>query len=217
MCNNIHSVCLYTDIFSDVKISDLIDRKLILKAIDINIEGELHQATIDYIDDYINYVFYKRSYPTININKIAEKTMQDKRVVVVALDSLKNKLNLKYEHILKIREINNILSNQSIYLLVNIGLFILFLIISIVNTRFIKGINIYSLASLIASIVILLTFVIAHNYYIKMEPTLLKSFLDNIINDNMKSNFFSLNIKYLVASFIFYFGTLIYIKIPRKK
>ena len=58
----------FTSIHKDhIRIPDRISREKILNEIlkDNTLKDETKKIAIEYIDNYINYIFYKRSYPSI--------------------------------------------------------------------------------------------------------------------------------------------------------
>ena len=89
-------------------ISDLIDRETLLENIlDEKIEDEqIKNLALDYTEDYLNYVFYKRSYPSIqnvDFSSLEESQITPAREYI---NTLKDKIDLEYETIVKMRNIN---------------------------------------------------------------------------------------------------------------
>ena len=80
------------------RLSDLIDREniYILVADDIRIKDNplFKNVSIKYIDDYINYVFYKRSFPSIDVNAIENLEENNKKDILESIDIVKNKMDL---------------------------------------------------------------------------------------------------------------------------
>ena len=185
------------------KIPDLIDREVVLglatKDGFITNNEAIRNLAIEYIDQYINYVFYKRSYPAmpnLNIEGIDENT---KREITSEFDSLKEKIDLDYELVLKIRDVNNILSNGAIYLLINIGVFSLFIVMSILRGSFLKGIKYFSASLALMSLILLLAGSFAHSLISEIDNEILHSIMSEIVDGEFMNTFFNVDLIYLVT------------------
>jgi len=184
------------------KIPDLIDREVLLNLITDNdsvYNDELiHPLAINYVDEYINYVFYKRSYPTLN----SVLTKSYKEETSIYLQKVKDKLDIDYELVVQIRDINNFIYNSSIYLLMNISIFIIVLIISILNRSFNAGIKFLGIALIISSLITLISASILYPKMINLNDTVLSNFIAPIVNTIFISKYRKICIIYLVLGFI---------------
>lgn len=185
------------------KIPDLIDREAVLNlAVDNTLIKEnqiLHNIAIKYIDDYIDYVFYKRSYPTINLGDATGLDIFNN--TNIELDSLKEKFDIDYEKVVLIRDINNLISNQSIYLLLNIGIFAVYLIISILYRSFLKGFKYFGISLILSSLIVLIISSILYTNLLngaQISTQIIKTVIDNIYMVSYQK----ISVIYLVVGFM---------------
>ncbi len=176
----------------------MIDRKeLLATALDTPIEDEtIYRVAERYLDDYINYIFHKRSFPslqTVDYSEISEEQIQSAKEVV---SHLSKNINLEYAEVTDLRDLNNVLSNRAIFLLVNIGVFLIYVVSSIVRGNFKKGTRLLAL-SLVANSLISL---VASRILISKLPDLvsphLYTFLSAIVNAPLKSQLTNLALIY---------------------
>ena len=144
---------------------------------------------VDYLNEYSYYIFYKRSYPTINYSVLNDSEKKE-------FNRIKKRIDIPFEKVLIIRDINMYIHNNSIYLLLNISLLVFFLLLSKRYKSFIKGLYFMSLMVLLCSLVILLfsTYFITNvnNYYIK----------EIFRSENFMSKLYRINTLYICVSFI---------------
>ena len=191
--------------FNNIEFTTYIDSETIYKYVCDKSCDSFKWFMIDYLNDYKEYIFNKKSYPTViysNLNNNQTKTF----------DKIKNKLDIPYEKVLIIRDINNFFHNNSIYLLLNIIIFINYLLISLRYKSFIKGLYFLALMVVLSSLVILLfttfIFVYIKNIYIK----------EMLNKMNIMSNLYKLNVLYLIIGFVSSVISLLFkIKYPLKK
>lgn len=141
-------------------IPKLIDRdRLMNLVIDESIEDdEIKKVVYKYLDDYISYIFHKRSYPslqTVDLSQIEESKIEYAKDIIT---DISKKLNLEYDDVITLRNINNTISNGSIYLLINIGVFLVFIVVIIVTYNFKKGLKLLSISMFTSSFLVLIGF-----------------------------------------------------------
>lgn len=199
------------------KIPDLIDREEVLNLVVennlIKDNNVLHDIVIKYIDDYIDYIFYKRSYPTINLGEISKLNSLDK--INLELDSLKSTFDLDYETVVLIRDLNNIIYNQSIYLLLNITIFAIFLIISILYRSFLNGFKIFGICLILSALIILIGSSVLYTNILSNNQIIFK-IGKNVINNIYIINYLKLCVLYLIIGFTTVIITIIITKLQRK-
>lgn len=202
------------------RLSNLIDREniYILVADDIRIKDNplFKNVSIKYIDDYINYVFYKRSFPSIDVNAIENLEENNKKDILESIDIVKNKIDLDYETILQIRDVNNFISNGSIYLLINIAIMFLFILISILRMCFYSGFKYLSVGLVISSLLILMSGVIISSKLLNSSNPIIVRFSKNIFNGTFISQFFRLVIIYMITGVILYLSLFIMDRLIKK-
>ena len=144
---------------------------------------------VNYLNEYSYYIFYKRSYPTINYSVLNDSEKKE-------FNRIKKRIDIPFEKVLIIRDINMYIHNNSIYLLLNISLLVFFLLLSKRYKSFIKGLYFMALMVLLCSLVILLfsTYYITNvnNYYIK----------EIFRSENLMSKLYRINTLYICVSFI---------------
>jgi hypothetical protein len=195
---------------SNKTLPDLIDRELLVDMImGSKIDDyEIKMVLKDYLDSYINYVFYKRSYPSIQ--SIDYGLLEGDRLTEAKneLITFKEKIDLEYEDVLKLRDANTFFSNSSIYLLINIGVFLIFILISIMRVSFKSGLKLTSIALIISSVLILASSVLLETNLSNMISPTIYSFVEGIFNDDLMNSIFNLALIYLsvgVVVFIIFF------------
>ena len=144
---------------------------------------------VNYLNEYSYYIFYKRSYPTINYSVLNDSEKKE-------FNRIKKRIDIPFEKVLIIRDINMYIHNNSIYLLLNISLLVFFLLLSKRYKSFIKGLYFMALMVLLCSLIILLfsTYYITNvnNYYIK----------EIFRSENLMSKLYRINTLYICVSFI---------------
>lgn len=182
-------------VFTTIKVTgptllNMVDSKELLS---IYLEEEIEDSSIEevtakYIEDYTNYLFHKRSYPslqTVNYSQVSEENIVEAKRIITALE---DKMDMPYASVTTIREANKILANGAIYLLINVSIFLLYLFITFSTGSFKKSTILISIASIVGSIITLIaSFVlIAKLPSIVDESTLL--YLKNIFSDSFASD-----------------------------
>jgi hypothetical protein len=198
----------------------LIDKNVIynlyVKNSFINQNEELKDAALEYIDDYINYVFYKRSYPNINTALINKYSGEEKKNISNSFENLKNNIDLEYSLVLKIRDINNFISNNSIYLLINIGCLIVFLVLAIIEGSIRKAFKLSGLALILSSLSVLIAEVLLQNYLLNSTNENIKYISVSILNQTFQNSFFNQALIYMGIGLVLFLTIYIREKLIRK-
>ena len=189
-------------------ISDLIDRETLLENIlDEKIEDEqIKNLALDYTEDYLNYVFYKRSYPSIqnvDFSSLEESQITPAREYI---NTLKDKIDLEYETIVKIRNINFFLSNGAIYLIINIGIFFLFIALTLTRGNFKNSFKLFSISLIAAGIITVLAFIIFKINLTHIFGFSLYNMIEEILNESITKSTYTLAFSYILVGFIIFFG-----------
>lgn len=211
---------IFATIFiNNKRIPDMIDEKTILyNIIDKNtIENEeIEKILIDYIKDYKNYVFYKRSYPSIETISLESLSEEDQSTTKDYLQTLKKSMNIEYSTITKIRNTTNLMTNGSIFLLINIATFVAYILLVISVLSFKKGSKLLGIALSLSGIVTIITNTYLTSTIEDISPVTLKLFLENIITNNLSPLGFRLSLIYLSLGLILFFALFIYDKLIKK-
>lgn len=200
-------------------ISDLIDRETLLENIlDEKIEDEqIKNLALDYTEDYLNYVFYKRSYPSIqnvDFSSLEESQITPAREYI---NTLKDKIDLEYETIVKIRNINFFLSNGAIYLIINIGIFFLFIALTLTRGNFKNSFKLFSISLIAAGIITVLAFIIFKINLTHIFGFSLYNMIEEILNESITKSTYTLAFSYILVGLIIFFSIYFYEYFPKKK
>lgn len=200
-------------------ISDLIDRETLLENIlDEKIEDEqIKNLALDYTEDYLNYVFYKRSYPSIqnvDFSSLEESQITPAREYI---NTLKDKIDLEYETIVKIRNINFFLSNGAIYLIINVGIFFLFIALTLTRGNFKNSFKLFSISLIAAGIITVLAFIIFKINLTHIFGFSLYNMIEEILNESFTKSTYTLTFTYILVGLIIFFSTYFYEYFPKKK
>ncbi len=211
---------IFATIFiNNKRIPDMIDEKKVLyNIVDKNtIENEAIEKTlIDYIKDYKNYVFYKRSYPSIETFTLDTLTDEDKSITKDYLQKLKKSMNIEYFTITKIRNTTNLMTNGSIFLLINIATFVAYILLVLSIFSFKKGTKLLGIALSLSGIVTIIINTSLTSTIKTLSPITLKLFLENIITNNLSPLGFKLSLIYISIGLILFFALFIYDKLIKK-
>lgn len=196
------------------RIPDKISRQELLYEILDNqtLEPETEKLAIDYIDDYLNYIFYKRSYPstqTIDFDNLPEDQIAAAKTVI---NHINKKIEIEYDSIVKIRSINNTISNGSIYLMVNIALFIIFLLFMIVTFSPAKSLLFLGLSIILGALLSLITMVTTASNIENWFPPSLSLLLNAILSKEFLGGIHTLTIIYVIIGLVLFLSAYIYIK-----
>lgn len=200
-------------------ISDLIDRETLLENIlDEKIEDEqIKNLALDYTEDYLNYVFYKRSYPSIqnvDFSSLEESQITPAREYI---NTLKDKIDLEYETIVKIRNINFFLSNGAIYLIINVGIFFLFIALTLTRGNFKNSFKLFSISLIAAGIITVLAFIIFKINLTHIFGFSLYNMIEEILNESFTKSTYTLTFTYILVGLIIFFSIYFYEYFPKKK
>lgn len=200
----------------DARISDLIDRDaLLLEVVDkTSLDNPNIQKLADaYIEDYIKYVFYRRSYPSIQTIKMDDLNESEQELAKEVLNEIKLKIDIDYENILTIRGIDSIISNGAIYFLINIGILLLVLILSIILFDFSKAFEILGISGIAAGLVSLIGSSIIIANLRTLLPKDIYRFASTIINDDVTTRIFDQAIIYICIGLILSLSIFLFTKI----
>lgn len=187
------------------RVTEMIPRGLIYEQVkDGNLkDNEIYEKLANrYIDDYINYVFYKRSFPTFEMDK--ENISDEERIDFThAANNLKKNLNIDYSTIKNIRDINNFISNGSIYLLLNIFIFVDILIIIIFLHNYSKTLKAIGLGLSSGG---LLSIILGFIMYKKISGTssIINTALKGIFEIFLRKTFVRLSLIYIAIGIIIF-------------
>ncbi len=200
-------------------ISDLIDRETLLENIlDEKIEDEqIKNLALDYTEDYLNYVFYKRSYPSIqnvDFSPLEESQITPAREYI---NTLKDKIDLEYETIVKMRNINFFLSNGAIYLIINVGIFFLFIALTLTRGNFKNSFKLFSISLIAAGIITVLAVVIFKINLTHIFGFSLYNMIEEILNESFTKSTYTLTFTYILVGLIIFFSIYFYEYFPKKK
>lgn len=184
---------------------DIIDRNLLL---DTLLEEEITNAEVknladEFLKDYINYIFHKRSFPslqTVNFSNIDEA---DRQYAERTISNLSDKIGLEYETVIFLRNTNNVVSNGAIYLLINIGIFFLYVILSIEQLNFKKSAKLFSI-SLFSSGLVAMIMISALPKIISTLNVQTQIMLSSIATNAFLSKSFNLALFYLGMGIIIF-------------
>lgn len=187
------------------KIKNLIDPELVLQDVagpDLILNDNIKSVSLQFINGYIDYIFSKRSYPsiqTIDTNKLSE---EDKTLAENILKELQRRIDLDYKTIVEIRNLSNFITNGSLHLLVDISVLFVFLVLTINVFSFKKSIRLLGLSLSIAGGISFLMSTIAFSKISKIANPILKSFGKSIFNTRIRSSIFRMSMIYIVIGII---------------
>ncbi len=199
---------------SPQRVPDYIDREAILDSAleEKTVSKETRAVLLEYVDNYIDYVFYKRSYPsiqTVDYNSLPEGEISYAKTLV---QTLNKKIDIEYDTIVKIRSINNLISNGAIFLMINIGLFIIFLITLILLRNLKKSLLILGLSTIIGTLLSLIGSIILASNIKKWLAAPTYAVLHSILDKKFLSGIHAQALIYIVIGLIIFLTTYIYSK-----
>lgn len=204
------------------KVRNLIDADYILEEIKTEFNGiplddKILSLAREYIDGYADYVFSKRSYPSIQTLDTKNLTDEEKTLAENILQELQNKIDLKYETVVKIRETSNFMTNGSIYLLINIGTILIFLIFAISLLDFKKAFCFLGIAIASGGFISMLISALLLSKIPKLQNPILRLFASSIFGKNITSSIYRRALIYMAIGIVL-FGAIFYIdKILKKR
>lgn len=197
---------------------NLIDREALIEdALEASIENEqIHAIAVTFLDDYINYIFHKRSFPsmqTVDFSSLTDEQLPEAKRTIT---NLSEKINLPYEEVVDIRNANNVLSNGAIFLLINVGVFLVYIVTCIVMGSFKRGTKLLSISLIASSIIALLSKPIVLSKLAGHFSDGGNIFITHILNPTILSEFTRLAIIYLVLGLIMLGCFILYDRFKRK-
>lgn len=191
---------------NNVNTKDLINKETIIEKTvnDQIVDEELKTILNDYFDDYIDYILYKRSYPSIqniDFSKIPEERQTHAKKTI---NDFKGKIDLNYKTVITIRKINNTITNGSIYLIVNISIILLFIIGCLLKTNFKKGMKLFIKAVFISGALIFITTFITELNLTNIVEKPLYYYVKSILEEGLLHKLYILSIIYILTSLVSY-------------
>jgi len=185
------------------KFIDIIDKnKLLTNIIETKKIDETEKIIlIDYLGQHLNFIFYSKSYPSIV--DIDFSTVDDSKIPLLnsSIFEIKEKLNIEYSNVLKIRRLNNIIYNNAIFLLVNISILLIYLFTSIVKNSFATALKLLSTASIITGAFMLLVGIYFYTNYIRLCNEII-NIIKSILNNTFITNYINLALTYIFTNCI---------------
>lgn len=212
---------IFTITNTDIKkFKDLIKPDLILEKLsnDLAFDNDnIKDIVIEYIDGYIDYIFSKRSYPSIQTLDTKNLSEEEKLVAEQVLLELQKETELDYEVIAKIRDVSNILTNKSIFLMINIGVFLLFLILTICSMDFKRSLKSLSLSISLSGFIVILFASLLSSKIDSLADPFMKTILTCIYSGNLKSIIYRNACIYILLGIILFFVIFILNKTLEKR
>lgn len=192
-------------------IPDLVSPETILKMIklDKELDPTSKEYAISYIDEYINYVFYKRSFPSIQEYNYKDISDNEKQDVIKLLTDIRNKIDMDYKTVVVLRDINNFLSNGSIYLLINIGTLIVILLILISSGKIPLTLKLTGASITLAGLITLLLSTVGTSLLYKNLDPLASNFVKTVFNSSFLKKIFNQSLIYITIGFTLFIVVLI--------
>lgn len=179
---------------NNINASNIVDTSDIYSYLVKEDNEDIKNEMIDYLEEYKNYIFYKRSYPTISYN---EMTKDEKKVY----NRLKDKVDLNYETVINVRGLYNFMQNNSVYFLTNMGLLVIVIMCSIRYLDFNKGFHLLGISTIVSSIIILIGSV----YFVRVSTNDLINI--TIQKSNITSKLFKLDVIYIMIGLLLFIVT----------
>lgn len=201
---------------SGKELSSLIESEAIYDLVAKNMNSynipQFKTVSTKYIDDYMEYVFHKRSYPNIETKNFESFPEEIRRSLFNDFNELREKLDFDYQTILRIRKFNNFLSNGSIYLILNIIVFTSILIISVFLSSFLKGLKLLGLDMIVSSLSMLIIIVVFRNIVLSKSNQLFTILINNILNGEFINSVFNISLLYMIIGTILFILSFLAIK-----
>lgn len=192
------------------RLSDTLNRDTILASLSQeSLDEETKELAKNYIDDYISFVFYKRSYPsiqTVDYTRIPEENIPHARQII---EEINKKIDIDYENVIKIRTVTGFLENGSIYLLVNIGVLVSFLLLTITRFDFKKSFFGLGASLILGAILSLIGSVILASSLNSLLPENVYILLNSGVTDELLSRIHAQAIAYIIIGIITLLITLV--------
>lgn len=213
----------FTSFNRDIKkVRNLIDADYILEEIkseygQLPSDEKILNLAHEYIDGYADYVFSKRSYPSIQTLDTRNLTDEEKALAETVLRELQNKIDLKYETVVKIRDTSNFVTNGSIYLLINIGVILVFLVFSISLMNFKKSFSFLGIAIAGGGFIGMLTSAILLSRIPKLKNPILRLFASSVFNRTITSSIYQRALIYMFIGLILFLSIFFVDKMLKKR
>lgn len=172
-----------------------------------------YNITYTYIENYIDYIFYKNSYPSISESDNKSLSKAEKK----DFEKLKNRIDLSYFVVLKIREINNFLTNGAVYFLVRSSILVFLIIISIIHLSISRALVNFSKALMSSGMLSLLLIVLVNELFLKIRNNFIQSVFISLINKPFLKVYFDNCIIFIFIGYVLWVIELIIINKIKEK
>ena len=122
-----------------------------------------------------------------------------------------------YETIVKMRNINFFLSNGAIYLFINIGIFFLFIALTLTRGNLKNSFKLFSISLIAAGIITVLAVVIFKINLTHIFGFSLYNMIEEILNESFTKSTYTLTFTYILVGLIIFFSIYFYEYFPKKK
>lgn len=171
-------------------ISNMFEKEELLKIyLEEPIESrEIEKVALNYIEDYNNYLFHKRSYPslqTVDYSQLPEENISEAKNII---SNINDQMNIPYSDITTIREANNLFANGAIYLLINVGILLIYLFMTFSTGSFKKSAKYLAISAALSGLLTLIgSFILMSNLPTILNVSTLK-FLTTAIDNRFMPN-----------------------------
>lgn len=184
-------------------ISSLIDKDRIVEEVSTDDIDEKEREVIDrYMSDYMNYIFHKRSFPSLQTIDYTGLSEEEQKSTMDMINTLSTRIDLEYREVLSLREANNFFGNGALFLLVNAAVFIAFLSLVIVSSGFKKGVQLFSASLAISSFLSLISYKCIINRLIEGVSDSMKIILNSMFSSEFINRIIRLSCTYLAIGVV---------------
>jgi len=186
------------------RIPDLINQDIVLDKILTGEElpPEATNIAKEYLDDYLNYIFYKRSYPSIETIDLSNIDKENINTTKHILSIIKNKTYIEYSTIEKIRSTTAFMTNNSIFLLISIAVIFIFLLLTITRMSFSSSTKIFGLALSLSGFINIILTLLLYNNISKIKNTFLEISINTILTNSLKKEIVTIATIYIIIGIL---------------
>ncbi len=165
----------------------------------------IKNIVISYVDDYMDYVFYKKSYPSLLAVDLSSLDTLEKETAKSTLEEIQKQIDIDYSTILKIRAFSNFISNGSINLLTNIAIIFVYLILTIWFLSFYKSGKLFSISLITAGILIIILTIFMNLNKTKLFSSL-SAYLNSLFSTSLMNDILFKALIYIIIGVIMLLG-----------